>query len=399
MTLMSYPSPSTKDKTKILFICLGNICRSPAAQGFMQTLVDGKGLGDFYEIDSAGIGNWHVGQLADPRMRHTTKMRGFELTHRARQFDPRHDFKHFDLIITMDPDNYRTICSMAHNDEERRRVVGLVNFLESYKGADSVPDPYYGGQRDFDYALDLIEDGCAGLLKQLEARRLGKDPADTEKVWPRLIILDFDGTIGDTNRLITATMAATLKALHLPAQSEEACSKTIGLPLEEGFFQLLPMSRQTAQKCADTYRVLFEEMKKKITVTPFPHVLETLRRLHQQGVKLSLASSRRRKSLSDYVTQMGLEDVISYMVGADDVEKAKPDPQPVTLTLSHYGLSHDDALVVGDMTFDILMGKRAGCRTCGVTYGNGSRADLSAAGATWIIDDFAQLASLVRHAE
>jgi protein-tyrosine phosphatase len=162
-------------KMRILFICLGNICRSPAAQTVMQAMVDGKGLSDRYDIDSAGIGNWHVGQLADPRMRHTAKTRGYDITHRARQFDAERDFERFDLIVTMDPENYRRITSMAHNRAERRRVVAMADYLRDHRGAFSVPDPYYGSQRDFDHALDLIEDGCAGLLAEIERRRGEED--------------------------------------------------------------------------------------------------------------------------------------------------------------------------------------------------------------------------------
>lgn len=136
-------------RIKILFICLGNICRSPAAEGVMQKMVDNRGLANLFYIDSAGIGGWHVGQLPDKRMRLHGKARGYHFVHHARQFDAESDFKKFDMIITMDEDNYRTIRSMATNDDER------------------VPDPYYGGDSDFELALDLIEDGCENLLDQL----------------------------------------------------------------------------------------------------------------------------------------------------------------------------------------------------------------------------------------
>lgn len=103
----------TKDKTNLLFICLGNICRSPAAHAVMQKMVDERGLGDTFEIDSAGIGDWHVGQLPDRRMREHGSRRGYRFDHRARQFDPHEDFARFDHIIVMDEENYRNVTGRA----------------------------------------------------------------------------------------------------------------------------------------------------------------------------------------------------------------------------------------------------------------------------------------------
>ena len=96
-------------KWVFLFICLGNICRSPAAHAVMQHLVEERGCADRYMIDSAGIGNWHVGQLPDKRMREHGRLRGYSVDHRARQFDARRDFELFDKIVVMDEDNYRNI--------------------------------------------------------------------------------------------------------------------------------------------------------------------------------------------------------------------------------------------------------------------------------------------------
>lgn len=151
-------------KINILFICLGNICRSPAANAVMQKMVDDSHLASRFYIDSAGIGGWHVGQLPDKRMRDHGAARGYKLSHLARQFDPTKDFRAFDLIVTMDEDNYHAITSMAPNDEERRKVVRMADYLSPNTGAVSVPDPYYGGPEDFERALDLIEDGCRNLL-------------------------------------------------------------------------------------------------------------------------------------------------------------------------------------------------------------------------------------------
>lgn len=150
--------------TKLLFICLGNICRSPAANAIMQKYVDEAGLSDKFVIDSAGIGAWHVGQLPDKRMREHGARRGYRIDHIARQFDATKDFDRFDYIIVMDEDNYRNITRQARNDDDRKKVIRMANYFIKYKGRTRVPDPYYGDGEDFELALDLIEDGCRGLL-------------------------------------------------------------------------------------------------------------------------------------------------------------------------------------------------------------------------------------------
>lgn len=155
---------ATNNKKRILFICLGNICRSPAAHAVMQHLVDERGYSNQYEIDSAGIGNWHVGQLPDKRMREHGRRRGYDLNHHARQFDARKDFAYFDLIVVMDEDNYRYITSQAADATARGKVVRMADYFTRHKDATCVPDPYYGGSEDFELALDLIEDGCEGLI-------------------------------------------------------------------------------------------------------------------------------------------------------------------------------------------------------------------------------------------
>ena len=158
---------TSKDKTKLLFICLGNICRSPAAHAVMQKYVEDAGVEHLFEIDSAGIGPWHVGELPDKRMRKHGAMRGYDISHIARQFDPSVDFSRFDYIIVMDEENYANISRRAHNDEERKKVIRMADYFTKHTNATSVPDPYYGGPEGFELALDLIEEGCKGLLKSL----------------------------------------------------------------------------------------------------------------------------------------------------------------------------------------------------------------------------------------
>ena len=213
----------------------------------------------------------------------------------------------------------------------------------------------------------------------------------------RLIILDFDGTLGDTRANIVLTMRQTLEALGYPVASEEAIAATIGLPLEESFRVLLPgLAPEEMAVCARTYREIFEKNRQWLVPALFPHVKETLSALSADGYTLSVASSRSSKSLKSFLQDMGIESYVPYVLGADNVSHAKPDPEPVLKTLRDLGFPAEEALVVGDMPVDVLMGSRAGAHTCAVTYGNASRAQLEEAGADFILDDFAQLPEVVR---
>lgn len=164
---MYNPNTSTHTDTpiRLLFICLGNICRSPAAEGVMKAKIHAAGADERFVVDSAGIGDWHVGQLPDHRMRERGARRGYCFDSHARQIRPS-DFNDFDMLLVMDSDNYRIITEKAPTAEARTKVRMLVDWLSRHHSA-SVPDPYYGGTADFDYALDLIEDACEGLLNEL----------------------------------------------------------------------------------------------------------------------------------------------------------------------------------------------------------------------------------------
>lgn len=154
-------------KIRLLFICLGNICRSPAAEGVMKAIVKREGREKDFFIDSAGIGGWHVGDLPDSRMRKHGGMRGYKFDSRARQFSHA-DFADFDYIFVMDYENYRAVTSMAKNEEERQKVRMLTDYLVRHKNVPTVPDPYYGSDHAFEYALDLIEDACENLFDYLQ---------------------------------------------------------------------------------------------------------------------------------------------------------------------------------------------------------------------------------------
>ncbi len=153
-------------KYSVLFICLGNICRSPAAQAVMQRLVDKRGLSDRFHIDSAGIGGWHVGDLPDKRMRVHARLRGYELTHRARKVTAS-DFDEFDLIVGMDAGNIDDLNSLAATIEQQDKVVMMGDYIRRYPHYDHVPDPYYEGSEGFELVLDLLEDACDNLLDQI----------------------------------------------------------------------------------------------------------------------------------------------------------------------------------------------------------------------------------------
>lgn len=209
----------------------------------------------------------------------------------------------------------------------------------------------------------------------------------------KIIILDFDGTLGDTASVIVQTTQATIKELGLPARTDEQCAAMIGLRLVEIPPVLFPECEVDGDLYAETYRRLFKVFNTEGAVTLYPNVMETLLELHRRGMILTIASSRSRSSLADYIENLGLSQIITYFLGAADVTEGKPAPEAVNKTLEHYGLKPEDAIVVGDTVFDIHMGKNAGTRSCGVTYGNGSRESL--ADATWLIDDFGQLLDLV----
>lgn len=153
------------EKKKILFVCLGNICRSSSAEGVMKLLVEKAGRTAEFEIDSAGILSYHQGELPDPRMRSHAARRGYQLLHRSRPVTTA-DFCHFDLIIGMDDQNIDDLRQLAPSPEACEKIHRMTEYCTSHPQADYVPDPYYGGSEGFEYVLDLLEDACAGLLSQ-----------------------------------------------------------------------------------------------------------------------------------------------------------------------------------------------------------------------------------------
>ena len=158
-----------KEPVRVLFVCMGNICRSPLAEGVFRELVERAGLADAIEIDSAGIGDWHVGELPDPRTRAVAERRGLKLVSRARQI-VRDDLDQFDYVVAMDEENLRGLRRLRADAGSGTQVRRLREFDREADGLD-VPDPYYGGDDGFERVHDMVERACAGLLEHIRSER------------------------------------------------------------------------------------------------------------------------------------------------------------------------------------------------------------------------------------
>ncbi|PZD73613.1 Low molecular weight protein-tyrosine-phosphatase YfkJ [Acaryochloris thomasi RCC1774] len=150
---------------KLLFVCLGNICRSPSAEGIMNHLIAEAGLSQEIICDSAGTSGFHIGEPADRRMSAAAQQQGFTLTSRSRKFEVS-DFEEFDLILAMDQDNYDAMLALDRTGRYHHKLKMICEFCQNHSDHD-VPDPYYGGPSGFTYVIDLLADACAGLLHYL----------------------------------------------------------------------------------------------------------------------------------------------------------------------------------------------------------------------------------------
>ena len=153
------------NKYKVLFVCLGNICRSPAAHGIFEHIVRENGMEDRFEIDSAGTYGGHRGELPDKRMRNAAMYRGYALTHRSRPVSSL-DFLDFDLIIAMDDSNYEGLMHLAPSVEATHKIKRMASYLTTHN-ISYIPDPYYMGLDGFGLVLDLLEEGCRNLFDSL----------------------------------------------------------------------------------------------------------------------------------------------------------------------------------------------------------------------------------------
>ena len=155
------------EKISVLFVCLGNICRSPAAEALFIKEIKVRGIEDRFLVDSAGTGSWHVGKKADSRMRLAAKDRGINITSKARQIN-KNDFHQFHYILTMDDSNYKNVIGLKNSEpiSDNCQVRKIQEFANSFYEKE-VPDPYFGGEEGFDYVLDILIDSTGGFLDHI----------------------------------------------------------------------------------------------------------------------------------------------------------------------------------------------------------------------------------------
>ena len=157
------------ENINLLFVCLGNICRSPAAEGIMKKMIADEGLEERIFVDSAATSSWNEGKTPDERMRlHGTK-RGYDFCSIARTFRSS-DFDKFDYILVMDNNNYMNVKKLAKSEEDVSKIYRMTDFSNDFSDDDHVPDPYYGGDDGFNLVMDLLEDACRGLLKEVKTK-------------------------------------------------------------------------------------------------------------------------------------------------------------------------------------------------------------------------------------
>ena len=211
----------------------------------------------------------------------------------------------------------------------------------------------------------------------------------------KAILFDFDGTLADTTPGILCTMKETLKTMGLPVPDDRTIIQTIGLPLAQCVAIAGKLPPDEAQRGAGIYRELFPTFE-LTHISIFPGVAETLETLSRSGLRLAICTSRGSGSLTRILTAHGLMGKFEVAVTASDNLPGKPLPDMVLSLLERMGLSADEAVVVGDTTYDILMGRSAGCRTIAVSYGNHSERQLREVSPDWIVDDFTKIAGILR---
>ncbi|QAA34358.1 HAD family hydrolase [Clostridium manihotivorum] len=208
------------------------------------------------------------------------------------------------------------------------------------------------------------------------------------------IILDFDGTIADTKQSIILTVQETLKHINMTLADEEEIKKRIGLPLKNTFQDIAGLDGKELDDAIREYRLRYDNISFE-TVELFPEVESTLKVLHGRGIKLGVASSKGRNSLSVLLEKLKIFSLFSFIGGEQDVSNKKPSPDIVNLAIKELHTYNYKSLVIGDTIYDIQMGKSASCSTCAVTYGNNSLEELSEYAPDYMIDKFSDLLDIV----
>jgi len=165
---MTISTINSEKPFKICFVCLGNICRSPTAEGVFQHLVSENGLQPYFYIDSAGTSAYHIGEPANNKSQMVANKHGIHLNSRARRFEPR-DLKEFDLVVAMDEENYQNLFRMAGNEQEKQKIRKMRAF-DPKPGDGNVPDPYYGGTDGFEQVFQIVHRSSESLLETLKEK-------------------------------------------------------------------------------------------------------------------------------------------------------------------------------------------------------------------------------------
>lgn len=210
----------------------------------------------------------------------------------------------------------------------------------------------------------------------------------------RNLIFDFDGTIADTTRGIILCTQATLREMGLPVAADERIQATIGLPLRTCFELGTDTPEERLDEAVVTYRRLFDDVAVPHVVL-FDGVVQTLQDLHDRGLRLSIATSRSGASLLMLLSVLGIGEYFCELAATEAVRNPKPAPDLALLLMERLGARPEETIVIGDTVFDLKMGQNAGCRVCGVSFGNQTRAELATVSPDWIIDRFPALLDVV----
>lgn len=212
----------------------------------------------------------------------------------------------------------------------------------------------------------------------------------------KCIIFDFDGTLADTHTGIVKTFQETIRQMGLPVPSVERVTSTIGLVLKDGLKAGVDgMTEEQAEKACEIYRRIFPETAIPC-INTFPGIPEFLKSLKDRGFRLAIATSRSHHSLDILTEKLGIRDFFEGLYGAEDIVRHKPAPDLALHILKEFKLNASDALVVGDATYDLLMGKGAGCKVCGVTWGNQSIEELQSADPEYIVSTLEELSEIIK---